>query len=317
MVIFYINWLNKQKHHKALPKLFLILMCLSILPGALEAQEYTSKGADNCLMCHKSAKWSVMPIFNTKHGSQTDPDAPFSNLQCESCHGPSNAHVKAKKKADVPVERTFGDGDQSSVSEQNEPCLGCHQNHANLGWFGSAHENADVACVSCHDIHSDRDPVFDPLEQQEKCFSCHPRTRSDTFKASGHPLRFGSMSCSDCHNVHDGNSDFLLKADNVNDTCYSCHAEKRGPFLWEHAPATESCTLCHRPHGSNHPAMLAKRPPLLCQQCHSAAGHPGEAFTSEDMDDSRNSRFLQARGCMNCHSQVHGSNHPSGSSQIR
>jgi DmsE family decaheme c-type cytochrome len=298
-------------------KYFRLWVFLLILPAVLEAQELTSKGADTCLMCHRSDQDSVMPIFNTMHGSRADPNAPFSNQQCESCHGPSNAHFKAKDKKEIQVKRTFGKTDQATVSEQNEPCLGCHKDHVNLGWFGSAHEGADVACVSCHEIHRDRDPVFDSLEQQKICFDCHPRTRSNVHKASGHPLRFGSMTCSDCHNVHDGNNDFLLKAENVNDTCYTCHAGKRGPFLWEHAPVTDSCTLCHRPHGSNHPALLTKRPPLLCQQCHSTADHPGEAYTSEDMDDSPANRFLLARGCMNCHSQVHGSNHPSGSSQIR
>ena len=302
---------------KALVQTLLVLTCMLIFPGVVIAQEYTSKGADSCLRCHKTDKWSVMSIFNTKHGSRADQDAPFSNLQCEAGHGPSKDHQKAKKKAEVQVQRTFGKGDSAPVSEQNGACLSCHESHTGAGWFGSRHESVDVACVSCHKIHADRDPMFDPIEQQETCFSCHPRTRSDTYKASGHPLRFGNMACSDCHDVHDGNNDFLLTADNVNDTCYSCHAEKRGPFLWEHAPVTESCTLCHNPHGSNHPAMLTRRPPLLCQQCHSAAGHPGEAYTGEDMDDSSNARFLMARGCQNCHSQVHGSNHPSGSSQIR
>ena len=305
---------NRQK---ALSKIFLVLMCFALLPGALEAQEYTSKGADSCLMCHRADKWGVMPIFNTKHGSLTDPDAPFSNMQCESCHGPSNEHRKAKNKAEVPVMRTFGDGDHASVPQQNEACLSCHQEHTQAGWFGSAHENADVGCVSCHDVHVDRDPMFDPMQQQEVCFDCHQRVRSDTYKASGHPLRFGGMTCSGCHNVHDGNNDHLLTADNTNDTCYTCHAEKRGPFLWEHAPVTEDCSVCHRPHGSNHPASLTRRPPLLCQQCHSAAGHPAVAYTSEEVDSGRNARFMLARGCMNCHSQVHGSNHPSGSSQIR
>ena len=125
------------------------------------------------------------------------------------------------------------------------------------------------------------------------------------------------MTCSDCHNVHDGNNDFLLNADNINDNCYSCHAEKRGPFLWEHAPVTEECTLCHQPHGSNHPAMLTRRPPLLCQQCHSAAGHPGVAYTVDEIEDSSANRFLLAKSCTNCHSQVHGTNHPSGASRIR
>ena len=300
-------------------KLFLVLTFLSVLPGGPEAQaqDYTSKGADSCMRCHKSDKWAVKPIFNTKHGSLVDPDAPFSNMQCESCHGPSQTHTKKKDGVREQVQRTFGDGDLASVAEQNEACLSCHKGHENKGWFGSAHESADVACVSCHVIHTDRDPVFDSLVQQETCFSCHPRTRSDVHKSSGHPLRLGNMTCSDCHDVHDGNNDFLLTEDNVNDTCYTCHAEKRGPYLWEHAPVTDSCSLCHRPHGSNHPASLTKRPPLLCQQCHSAAEHPSYAYTSEDMDANPANRFLLARGCMNCHSQVHGSNHPSGSSQIR
>lgn len=303
---------------KALPNLILIVVILSILPGTSQAEgeEYTSKGADNCLMCHRSAKWEVMPIFNTKHGSLTDPDAPFTNAQCESCHGPSAAHMKAKNKAEMPPMRTFGKGDKATATEQNEGCLSCHSGHNTMGWMGSAHESADVTCVSCHDIHSESDPVFDPLGQQEVCFDCHQRTRSDTLKASGHPLRFGNMTCSDCHNVHDGNNDFLLVEDNVNDTCYSCHAEKRGPFLWEHAPATDDCSSCHRPHGSNHPASLTKRPPLLCQQCHSAAGHPAVGYEGDDIGTSAD-RFMLSRSCMSCHSQVHGSNHPSGSSQVR
>ncbi len=303
---------------KALPNLILIVVLLSILPGTSQAEgeEYTSKGADSCLMCHRSAKWDVMPIFNTKHGSLTDPDAPFTNAQCESCHGPSAAHTKAKNKAEMPPMRTFGKGDKATASEQDEACLSCHSGHNTMGWMGSAHESADVTCVSCHDVHSDSDPVFDSLGQQEVCFECHQRTRSDTLKASGHPLRFGNMTCSDCHNVHDGNSDFLLVEDNVNDTCYSCHAEKRGPFLWEHAPATDDCSNCHRPHGSNHPASLTKRPPLLCQQCHSAAGHPAVGYEGDDIGTAAD-RFMLSRSCMSCHSQVHGSNHPSGSSQVR
>ena len=305
---------------KALPNLILTAVLLSILPGTALAEgelEYSSKGADSCLMCHRSDQWNVMPIFNTKHGSLTDGDAPFTNLQCESCHGPSAAHMKARNKADMPPMRTFGKGSNETAAEQNEGCLSCHQGHNTIGWMGSAHESSDVACVSCHSIHTESDPVFDRLGQQEVCFDCHQRTRSDTMKASGHPLRLGSMTCSDCHNVHDGNNDFLLVEYNVNDTCYTCHAEKRGPYLWEHAPVTDDCTLCHRPHGSNHPALLTKRPPLLCQQCHSAAGHPATAYTSEDIGTQSTDRFMLSRSCMNCHSQVHGSNHPSGSSQVR
>ena len=33
----------------------------------------------------------------------------------------------------------------------------------------------------------------------------------------------------------------MLKEASVNDNCYKCHAEKRGPFLWEHPPVRENC----------------------------------------------------------------------------
>jgi formate-dependent nitrite reductase cytochrome c552 subunit len=58
--------------------------------------------------------------------------------------------------------------------------------------------------------------------------------------------------------------------------------------------------------------LLVRRPPLLCQQCHAPAGHPSGAYTSEDIDNNFSNRFLLGRSCLNCHSQVHGSNHPSG-----
>jgi DmsE family decaheme c-type cytochrome len=104
----------------------------------------------------------------------------------------------------------------------------------------------------------------------------------------------------------------------VNQTCYTCHAEKRGPFLWEHAPVAEQCTLCHSPHGTVRPSLLIKTPPLLCQQCHTVAGHPSVAYTGAALSSgSGSSAFLLAGSCTNCHSQIHGSNHPSGYKLMR
>ena len=74
------------------------------------------------------------------------------------------------------------------------------------------------------------------------------------------PMLEGKMSCSSCHNPHGSITPALLKEPSLNDTCFTCHAEKRGPFLWEHAPVVESCTNCHDPHGSNHDKMLKLSP---------------------------------------------------------
>jgi DmsE family decaheme c-type cytochrome len=101
----------------------------------------------------------------------------------------------------------------------------------------------------------------------------------------------------------------LLKEPSLNDSCFTCHAEKRGPFLWEHAPVTESCATCHDPHGSNHERMLKAPKPRLCQQCHVETRHPTRPYGKET---GSNMKYVFARGCVNCHVNIHGSNHPSG-----
>lgn len=311
--------LKKPGFRKSLKSVvvFLILLCfITPVVGDEEitpAAEY-SKGAKQCMTCHKEGKdRSAHEIFLTPMGISGDPDSPFAdgNHDCEACHGPSKSHRKKQKDGSrLPPGITYDD--RTPVQTQNETCMSCHDDSTMMHWTGSMHEEEEVACVSCHEVHAQRDPAFDKLAQQEKCFTCHPRTRSETLRNSSHPLRFGEMTCSDCHNAHAGHNDFLLTQSTINDTCYTCHAEKRGPFLWEHAPVTEDCSLCHNSHGSNHAALLKQRSPLLCQQCHSPSGHPTTAYTSDLAEDSFQQRFLLARSCANCHSQVHGSNHPSG-----
>jgi DmsE family decaheme c-type cytochrome len=286
-----------------------------VLPTQIHAEpKYSHLGADACVLCHSfGADRTAVDIFQSKHGSRSDPAAPFSNQQCEACHGPSKDHARARRQGDAALPHvTFGQESDTPAGEQNAICLGCHQSGSRMSWHGSAHEMEEVACASCHRIHAPHDPMSDPMAQQQACFGCHQNKRADTLKPSSHPLRLGNMSCSDCHDPHDANNDFLLREATVNDTCHRCHAEKRGPFLWEHAPAAEDCTLCHRPHGSTQRAMLVRRPPLLCQQCHAPAGHPSVAYTSESIGAGFNNRFALGRACLNCHSQVHGSNHPSG-----
>ena len=136
-------------------------------------------------------------------------------------------------------------------------------------------------------------------------------------RTSSHPVRQGKMPCSRCHNPHSSFSKALLGTANKNDTCYQCHAEKRGPYLWEHAPVAEDCSLCHDPHGSNNPGMLSMRGPMLCQSCHTQPEHQSFANGPDGLPDGNASRYLLGRNCMNCHTQVHGSNHPSGSRLMR
>ena len=116
------------------------------------------------------------------------------------------------------------------------------------------------------------------------------------------------MSCSSCHNVHGGNPKQLVR-DSVNETCFTCHMEKRGPFVHNHPPVQEDCAICHQPHGTTIANLLKSRPPFLCQQCHSHTSHPsqaGQLMTGRGTSTSQVG--TAARGCMNCHTNIHGSN---------
>jgi DmsE family decaheme c-type cytochrome len=148
------------------------------------------------------------------------------------------------------------------------------------------------------------------------CFTCHPEQRAQFRKRSHMPLLEGKITCSDCHAPHGSSTDPLLRADSVNQLCYQCHAEKRGPFLWEHAPVVESCLNCHHPHGSNHEGLLVSPAPFLCNQCHDQPGgfgHPNDLLTRDNLAfGKRPDARITNRGCVNCHAQIHGSNHPSG-----
>ena len=292
----------------------LLAICLFV-PSATGAQSaddpvsdpYSAKGADTCLVCHSNAE--TLAIFRTKHGVPADPRSPFGHgqLQCEACHGPGGAHRPVK----------FGSHEDTAVGVQNSMCLGCHDADVGFGWHAGPHDNDEVACADCHVAHAPRDAVLQTSTQPDVCYDCHQLQRSETLKAFSHPFFEGKMDCSACHSPHGETAELQLVRQTINDTCYQCHAEKRGPYLWEHAPVSEDCSSCHAPHGSNHPGMLTSRAPLLCQNCHSQSGHPSIAYDADGLAAGSPSQYLLGQSCLNCHSQVHGSNHPSGSKLMR
>jgi DmsE family decaheme c-type cytochrome len=308
------------------------LLCFGLAFGlAAQAQEaatettpkaeYSDRGADRCIKCHDEFEYKKFRgLFRTKHAEVNDPRTPMAKLQCETCHGPGAEHANMQLTEDDPRPpiRDFGHrGAETPVAEQNAVCLSCHNNLHRMDWKGSPHDAGQVSCASCHTVHASHDPAQEPAEQAQVCFECHAQQRADSHRASAHPLRQGLVTCSSCHEPHGSLTPALLRQPTLNQTCFQCHAEKRGPFLWEHAPATEDCSTCHDAHGSNHPALLTQRPPLLCQQCHSQAGHPSIAYTGAGLPGGAPSPFLLGRSCTNCHSQVHGSNHPSGANLKR
>lgn len=286
--------------------------------GAKEApKDLVLKGDAKCTSCHDEADSpKLLAIGKTRHGTNADERTPT----CTKCHGDSDKHADYKGKDKPPkTDISFLKDSKNSAEEQSGACMSCHKKDANRShWAGSAHQTRDVACSSCHTVHASHDKVRDKKTQPEVCFACHKEQRSQVTRASHHPVMEGKVACSDCHNTHGSVGPKLMKRDSVVETCYTCHMEKRGPFVHNHAPVQEDCSICHQPHGTNVEGMLKSRPPFLCHQCHTPHGGNLAQLTNQSARPATVGRngvtYTQGRGCVNCHTQVHGGNNPSTTS---
>ena len=298
-----------------------LALTVLILPGASvaaggRAQEQAPSGepaagyvgTDTCVACHDGVETRLSP---TAHGRAADPRSPAAGRGCESCHGPGRSHAET---GDASRIQAFG---SAAPREADERCVACHNRGAHAQWAGSMHDRRNVSCVTCHSVHnpqSDTAQLTRPTEAAT-CGACHPSQVAKVQRVAHMPVREGRMACSSCHNPHGSTNVRLLKVGNwVNESCVSCHTDRRGPFLWEHAAGRESCVSCHDPHGSSHDRMLVAKLPMLCQRCHIGTRHPSTIY---DNRVTGSSNRLYGRSCVNCHQNIHGSNHPSGQSFLR
>lgn len=275
-------------------------------PGARQVGEAV------CASCHtKESENYAHTVHALGMGAALAADP--GTATCESCHGGGSRHIESPTTPGSIISFTKDGG--SSTDTQAASCLGCHAGGQRDQWTGSVHQRNDVSCSDCHNPMAklSSEGLLAKQSISETCAGCHRDVRQQFNRRSHMPLPEGQMSCADCHNPHGTLNASLLKTDTVNETCYQCHAEKRGPMLFEHAPVRESCLNCHSPHGSNQQSLLVAPTPFLCQQCHSHVRHPNDLFTktSQPGGGAADER-LMARGCISCHSQIHGSNHPSG-----
>jgi DmsE family decaheme c-type cytochrome len=274
-----------------------------------EPEDAQVVGTKVCVSCHATQA----DLFNhTLMGRLARTQK--GKFECESCHGPGSAHVEAGGGRGVGGIISFRPEDRSRTAEQNNAiCLACHERGDRTYWNGSTHETRGLMCSNCHTVMKNVSRKFQLKTAfgPDTCFQCHKEKRAQNYFSSHMPVREGKITCSNCHNAHGSATEAMLRENSVNDNCYKCHAEKRGPFLWEHNPVRENCLNCHDPHGSTKTAMLKVQVPKLCQECHGFVNHGGPVL------GPTNSRFVFNKGCANCHSKVHGSNHPSGTLFLR
>lgn len=290
----------------AVLRFIVLLLLLSATLRAAPA-ERESRWKDDRLACASCHEEIVKAFRPTPHGKAMEFGSAAKDVTCASCHtGDLAKHMET-------ADPTLVDN-PAKIKPQaaTENCLGCHESQKHMMfWRGSEHQSAGLGCTSCHSVHK---PAADgkllaKKTQYETCLSCHTNVRKAMLQRSTHLFRdergASRMQCSSCHNPHGAQTEKLISANSINDKCYACHQEKRGPFLWEHAPVRENCLSCHTPHGSNNEQLLTLRRPQLCQTCHIQGRH-------QTVAGRPNAIMNINRNCQNCHTQVHGTNHPSG-----
>lgn len=257
-------------------------------------------GSDTCKTCHEEIYKS---FERTPHWKTTLKKHADGSQGCEACHGSGKAHVEAG--GDKTKIFSFAGADPAEASKR---CLSCHEygeEHANFS--RSQHNVASVSCVSCHSPHHAKEAQYLLVQKQPGlCFSCHTETRQDFARPFRHRVEQGFVQCTDCHNQHGGFLTKQLRATAAQDqVCFKCHADKAGPFSFEHEPVkTEGCQSCHTPHGSVNPRLLKRASiNLLCLECHTLTQDAGAPAIPSFHNQSQ-----KYSACTMCHPTIHGSN---------
>jgi len=289
-----------------------------MIAGRLDA-DYV--GTARCLSaCHVHDK--VKHDFEASTmGAQLSKKSGMPIVDCESCHGPGSLAIEDITPEKVEQDRK--EGKQTAckydtlIDYKNLPpsalsliCLKCHTANATFNlhnWNAGVHALNDVSCSDCHKVHAGVDLKVKPRETVEMCTKCHEEIKAEFMLFSHHPLNEKKVFCSDCHDSHGTPNDKSLKKSTIRETCTQCHADKAGPFVFEHADNAEECSNCHSPHGSINSNLLNVRVPFLCLQCHE--GHRTVTTSTTKPEFYAN--------CNSCHPQIHGTDIPSVSGKGR
>ncbi len=282
-----------------------------MLVGRLDANYV---GTNNCLSaCHYHDR--IRRDFEASTmGAQLSSKSGMPIVDCESCHGPGSLAIEGitpeKVKADAAEGKQTACNYKTLIDIKSLPpqaksliCLKCHTANATFNlhnWNGSEHSINDVTCIDCHNIHAGPDLIVRPRDTFRICFKCHKKIEARFNLPSHHPIQEERVFCTDCHDPHGSTNEKLLREDTVKATCTRCHAEKEGPFIYEHAEDTEDCRTCHTPHGSVNNNLLKVQLPFLCLQCH--VGH-----VTNTTDPGKRQSYTR---CTDCHSQIHGTDIP-------
>ncbi len=255
----------------------------------------------NCAKCHHNEHVTLWK--SSTHAR--------AKLTCITCHDPhtqdSTTMLKSIQNGKLDLEGLTRSIQQVQL-DVNQSAVGSKEREAADEKLAGLREQEKTL----RDQLKGAETAYKRVAEPYLCYNCHKTQQVQSNMATHHPIPENKMTCSDCHNPH-GGPYRMLRDESVNETCYRCHAEKLGPFTFEHPPVTEDCTICHNPHGAPNDYMLVQREPFVCLKCHPGPhsrpvrGIPGTPAAGVPALGSPATIPQYYNQCTDCHTQPHGS----------
>jgi DmsE family decaheme c-type cytochrome len=182
-----------------------------------------------CLRCHQ---------YTEEHANYDRSIHLANGVACIDCHSPHHAkESQFLMKAKSP-----------------ELCYTCHMD-VRAQFVRPFHHRVNEGLIQCNDCHSPHG-TFRPKQLRtdwtgdEVCYKCHSEKQGPFVYQHEAKIE----GCAICHSPHGSTNQRMLKQNQVNLLCLSCHSLPATaiPSFHDQSTKYQSCTLCHvAVHGSN------------------------------------------------------------------
>jgi tetratricopeptide (TPR) repeat protein len=244
-------------------------------PGFDNAHPMTRRViAYECMFCHNAYPQIPPTAHRDLSASPTYGATLPEGIDCQRCHGPGAAHVKAAQTPGTSLQEINAqivNPVRLSNNRQMEVCEQCHL-------------ETTSTLLPDRIRHYDREPfgykANEPLANFISYYSRDPaKGRTDNFEIASAPYRLrqsqcflksqGALTCESCHNPHDlhkgpGSAAYYASV------CMKCHATNLPAKIALHQhPAGTDCVSCHMPkrrtedvvHVEMTDHLIQRRPP--------------------------------------------------------
>ena len=258
-------------------------------------------GPQVCEACHEDLYkgWEKSPHWKTTLDTKGGP----SHQGCEGCHGPGLAHLTDAQRQDKNISFSGSHHEGNQCALPDLPCLrqGAHGRRKFRAHEKRCQLHLLPFAAPCgrFRVSAGKNAAGTLLHLPRRS-----RNRSSICRFTIASMKVSSSAAIATIRTAPSRPKQVRTSAAQDVVCYTCHAEKRGPFVFEHEVVkVEGCESCHSPHGSPNAHMLkVSNVNILCLSCHTTS------FANAPGAPSFHNQAAQYQSCTLCHSQIHGSN---------